>query len=158
MAAPTNTYNSSVNLNLGQLTDLESVDVEVYNALTDIHNALEILATGVQDVEDGAGPVNSFVAKYRNNTDANAGNTPYTIQLTDGTILVDASVVSIVVNLHSVTAGDGYRYEVKRVDTNTTNTATLQSIDGDIDGHSAITLTPKDCYVVKNTGTNWVIL
>jgi len=143
MANPTNTYNSNTNLALGAVPNVK--DPELYVALLDIHNALEILLTA-SDADYAE--FLAFLTKYRQNTPVAAD---YSILPTDGTIEVDASAGDITITLHPVASGIGFRYQVKRIDTVTANTVTLLG-DGTeyIDGHTAgIKVSTLSSYTVK---------
>ena len=143
MTAPTNTYNSTTDLSLGNIPQVD--DPEMYQALLDLHNAIEILLTSA----DGA--LALFVDKYRNNTAVAIGDSPYTVLTTDGTIEVDASAGDITIFLHPISAGPGYRYQIKRIDTVTTNSVTLLG-DGLelVDAHAAgINISTLSSYTVK---------
>lgn len=143
MGTPTNTYNSSTNLSLGNIPQVD--DPQMYRALLDIHNALEILVTSSDDAD---GIFAAFLAKFRNVVSVTAD---YTVLITDGTIEVDASAGDVIVTMHPVAEGLGYRYDIKRVDAVTSNSVTLVG-DGVeyIDGHIAgINISTKSSYTVK---------
>jgi hypothetical protein len=143
MANPTNTYNSNTNLSLGNVPNVS--DPEMYEALLDIHNALEILLTA-SDADYAE--FLAFLVKYRNNTPVSAD---YTVLVTDGTIEIDATAGDIIATLHPVAEGVGFRYNIKRIDTVTANTVTLLH-DGVeyIDGHTAgINISTLSSYTVK---------
>lgn len=157
MPAPTNTYDSTTNLSLGNIPQVE--DPEVYQALLDVHNAIETLLTSS---DDGNAVFTAYIAKRRNNT-AVSGN--YTVLVTDGTIEVDASAGNVIVTLHLISAGIGYSYQVKRVDTGNTNTVTLVGDSSGtpqlIDGHAAgIDISCLSSYTVKTNEAQdgWNIL
>ena len=154
MAAPTNTYDSLTDLSLGQVPQVD--DPALYTALLDIHNAIESL---LKSSDAGAVPANDFVAKFRNNT---AVSIDYIVQVTDGTVEVDASAGNILIALHPISEGIGYRYDIKRVDTTFLNKVTLLG-DGTelIDGRAAgINISTKSSYTVKanETNTGWNII
>ena len=154
MATPTNTYNSNTNLSLGNVPNVK--DPEMYGALLDIHNALEILLTA-SDADYAE--FLAFLTKFRNNTPVAVD---YTVLVTDGTIEVDATAGDIIVTLHPVASGIGFRYQVKRIDTVTANTVTLLG-DGTeyIDGHTAgINISTLSSYTVKTNYTEdgWNII
>lgn len=111
--APTNTYDSDARLDIAQvpLAGLEEDEI-LYAELLDIHNALGFI---LQHGDD-------FVTKFRNNTPTNVD---YTVVTTDGTIEVDASLNDVIITMHAVADGVGYRYNIKRIDTVTTNKVTI---------------------------------
>lgn len=148
MTAPTNTYNSTTDLSLGNIPQVD--DPQIYQALLDLHNAVEILLTA----SDGADALFTvFLAKYRNNTAVATGDSPYTVLITDGTIEVDATLGDVTVMLHPVADGIGYRCQVKRIDTVTANSVTLIGDTGTgelVDGHAAgINISTLSSYTVK---------
>lgn len=144
MGAPTNTYNSPTNLSIGSVPQVE--DESLYTALLDIHNALEILLTSSDVIGTDLA---TFTNKHRANITVTVG--AYTVEITDGTIEVDASGGDVIITLHPVSEGVGFRYDIKRVDTVTTNRVTLLG-DGTeyIDGHtSGINISTLSSYTVK---------
>lgn len=157
MAAPNNTYNSATDLSLGNIPQV--ADDETYQALLDLHNAIEILLTSS---DDGNALFEAYIAKKRNNAQV---ATNYTVLITDGTIEVDASAGDITITLHLISAGIGYSYQIKRIDTTAANSVTLV---GDatgtpelIDGHSAgINISTLSSYTVKTNASQdgWNIL
>jgi len=156
MAAPINTYNSVTNLSLGNIPQVD--DPVIYQALLDVHNALEILVTEVDDVD---GIFAAFIAKFRKSTAAVAD---YTVLPTDGTIEVDASTGDIIITLHPVADGEGHRYDIKRVDVVAANTVTLVGDSAAaelIDNRAAgIKISTGSSYTVKTNEalTGWVII
>jgi len=153
MASPISTYDSDIDLNLGQVP-LEIEDPVVYQELLDIHNAIESLVTH-SDVGDEA--FAAYILKQRNNTEVSAD---YTILITDGTIEVDASGGDIIVTAHPVVEGEGFKYNIKRVDLVTANKVTLvgdgtELIDGRADG---IKISTKSSYTIKSNDTGWNII
>lgn len=151
---PSNTYNSGSDLSLAQVPQVD--DPEIYDALLDLHNALESLITGNGS---SVGNTTAYVTKVRNNTIVNES---YIVLETDGTILVDATLATsaIVITLHGVFGLEGFTYNIKRVDTNTAHTVTIvgdgtELIDDRADG---IKLSTKSSYTVKATPTGWNII
>ena len=144
MGAPINTYNSDAELNLSQVPE-EIEDPILYEALLDLHNALETLLTHSDDVD---ALFIAFLTKFRNNTLVTAD---YTVLVTDGTIEVDASAGDITVTFHPVSEGVGFRYDVKRVDEVPANTVIMlgdgaELIDDRVNG---IKVSTKSSYTVK---------
>lgn len=157
---PTNTYDSLTDLSLGNIPQVD--DPVIYQALLDLHNAIEILLTGSDDAD---AIFAAFIAKFRNNTPVVAADSPYTVLITDGTVEIDAAAGDVIVILHPVASGVGYRYDIKRIDTVTTSIVTLF---GDttgtpelVDGHSAgINISTLSSYTVKTNEAEdgWNIL
>ena len=151
MAAPINTYSSTVELNLGQVPQVD--DPVLYTALLDIHNALEAILTA----SDGDyAEFLAFLAKYRKVVVTSAAN--YLVTETDGTILVDASSNDVTVTLPAASAVSGARYNVKRIDTSSFTALLLgdggEEIDGEVGGW---TLDYLDNIPVKSADTKWWI-
>ena len=143
MTAPTNTYNSTIDLNLGHIPQID--DPAVYQALLDIHNALESLVTGV--VEEG-------LTKNRNVTVTTGPS--YKVLVTDGLILTDTTVADVTVTLPGMTtATTGYKYEIKQI-AGTNETLIVgdgtDPVDDDITG---ITIDLLEAISVKNDGVKW---
>lgn len=153
MTAPINTYNSPTDLNLGHVPEV--ADESLYNALLDIHNALEILLTSS---DDGAASFTAFVAKYRNFSNPVVTG-DYTILVTDGLIRVDATAGDITITAHPVVEGLGYIYTIKRID-ETANTVLAEG-DGTelIDSHTGgVEVDPLDALKIKANSTGWDII
>lgn len=146
------TYNSTTNLSLGQVPQVE--DTQLYIELLNIHDALEIALVSNDDALD---EIKAFIAKQKNLTDI---VTDYTVLETDGTIRVDASAGNITVTMHPVADGIGLRYNIKRIDTVTTNKVTIvgdgvELIDTRANG---INLSTFSSYTVKNNSISWDII
>lgn len=154
MTTPTtNSYNSGVNLSLGQVPQVD--DPELYRALLDIHNAIEILVT---ETDSDLESLTAFLIKFRNQ--AIVTDAAYTALPTDGVLLVDATDNSVTVTLHDVVGYIGYRLIVKRIDSVLANKVTLlgtgsQLIDGRAGG---INVSSKSSYTVVATTNGWVII
>lgn len=105
---PTNTYDSTTNLSLGNIPQVD--DEQVYQALLDIHNAIEILLTS----SDGDTSVfDAYIDKRRKIVVHTAD---YTITTTDGTILVNANLNPVTITLPPAASGTGFRYKIKAID------------------------------------------
>ena len=152
MAAPTNTYDSNTDLSLGQVPQVE--DPVLYEALLDIHNAIETLLTGSDDAD---AVFTAFIAKFRNVTEITGD---YTIAITDGTIRVDASAGDVIITLPPILAILGYRFDIKRVDTVTTNKVTLKGNGLElVDGHADdVNISTLSSYTVKANNVGWDII
>jgi len=155
MPAPSSTYNSLTDLSLGQIPP-EGLDdpAILYQELLDLHNAIEALLTSS---DEGAADFTTFIDKFRNNTNISAD---YTVLITDGTVRVDASAGDVIITLHPVSAGLGYRYDIKRVDEELSTSVTLlgdgtEFIDGKLDG---IDIDVLDSIAVKAHDTGWDII
>ena len=151
-----NTYDSNTDLALGAIPDVEDAEA-LYEELLDIHNALEALLKGSDSGDAGFA---AYIAKQRSVTDIDNTDSPYTVLITDGTIRVDATAGDVDVVLPPIADGPGYRYDVKRVDTVTTNSVT---IDGDgselIDARaSGINLSTKSSYTMKANDVGYDII
>ena len=152
MGAPTNTHNSETDLSLGQVPQVE--DQVLYEALLDIHNAIEALLTSS---DDGDEFLQAYVDKQRNNTTVTEN---YTVLTTDGTVRVNAAAGDITITLHPVLDFEGYLYRIKRIDSVTTSKVTLvgnglELVDERADGINVSTLSS---YTVKAHLTGWDIV
>jgi len=152
MTAPTNTYNSSAKLALGN-TPQGIDDPDLYEALLDLHNAIEGLATYT---DDQANALAAYITKQRNNTEVSGD---YTVAVTDGTIRVDASLGDVLITMHPVAGGPGFVYHIKRVDSVSSNTVTVVEDPGSgelIDGHvGGILLRPLSNRMLKSHSSGW---
>lgn len=143
MGAPTNTYNSLTELSLGQIPQVD--DPDLYTVILDIHNAIEAI---LQSSDDADAIITTYIDKQRNNT---AISDDYTVLVTDGTVEVDASAGDIIVTLHPVSEGKGFRYNIKRIDLVPTNKVTLLGDGAELvdDKPLGINISTKSSYTVK---------
>lgn len=147
MTAPPNTYNSEADLSLGHLPKGADDNLELYEELLDIHNAIESSVTFVGDSINTRKATRTVIGDY-------------TVQATDGTIKVDASAgLPIVITLLPAT-GSGFRYDVKKVAGSSSAIVTLvgdgtQLVDERPDG---IRISLKSSYTVKDVGIGWDIV
>ena len=150
--APPTTYNSNTNLSLGSIPQV--ADPDLYEALMDIHNAIESLLR-FNDSDHAA--FVAYIDKQRNVTEVSAS---YTVVGTDGTVRVDASGGDIIVTLPLIATGAGYRYNIKRVDLVPANSVILLGDGAElIDGRSAgIKISTKSSYTVKANASGWDII
>ena len=98
MGAPTNTYSSNINLNLGHVPPVE--DRNLYEYLLDLHNALEILVTAQTDAVALDNKITLIT-------------TDYAVLATDRTIFVDASAGSIIITLPASGTVAGAAFDIK---------------------------------------------
>ena len=129
MTAPKNTYDSTTLLSLGNVPQVS--DPETYEALLNLHNAIEAVLTSSDDnYQDFV----DFLTKYRRVVTLYSD---YTVLDVDGTIEVDASSGDITITLPVVTSLSGYRYTIVRVDEVYTNLVTIigNGVDA-IDNHT----------------------
>lgn len=154
MPAPSSTYDSLTDLSLGQVPQVD--DDDQYRELLDIHNAIEALLTSS---DSGSAEFTTFLAKFRNFS-APPITANYTVLATDGTVRVDASAGDIIVTLLPIASGVGYRYNIKRIDTVTTNKVTLLGNGTElIDAHAAgINISTLSSYTVKANDIGWDII
>ncbi len=131
------TYTSILPLNLGAVPFVDNPDL--YEELLDIHNAIEVMA--------------AFVGRSASFTVPIIGN--HTIRDTEGTIRVDASTVSSVVTMPiRIPTNTGYKYVIKRIDTNAANTVTLAGAGSDlIDGVATKLIAPLGSLTVQTNDT-----
>lgn len=97
-------YSSIIKLDLPQTPQIsETDDPELYQALLDIHNAIENLVIDSSFLIDDS-------ERALNVTEV-TGN--YTIELTDGLILVTTTAGDITLTLPSIANSSGYTYNIK---------------------------------------------
>jgi hypothetical protein len=156
MPAPINTYNSKTNLNLGQVPQVE--DQEVYRALLDIHNALEILITSSDDTDAS---FLTFLTKFRS---VSVASENYVVLKLDGTVLVDDTLADVTITLPEVSEVLGFRYDIKKISSGTGHVVNLigaifegneQPIDGRLGG---IRISSLSSYTVKANPDGWSII
>jgi len=154
MSAPINTYDSNTKLSLGNVPDIE--DPRIYEALLDIHNALEAILSAS---DDGDAIAAAFIAKFRAYSSP-AVTSDYTVLPTDGTVRVDASSGPVTVTLPAVAAIPGYRFDIKRIDSAPANAVVLQGDGAElVDGRAGgIRISTKSSYTVKAHDTGWDII
>ena len=146
------TYDSSTDLNLGQVPDVG--DPILYRALLDIHNALENLVKGSDDIGNDFA---DFLKRYLKIT---AIGEDYLAVPADNTILVDATAGDITVTLPDAATTIGYPFTVKRIDTVRANKVTVvveagQLIDGRTNG---INISSYSSYTFKSIETGYIII
>lgn len=140
--APTNTYNSTTDLSLGHVPQVD--DPELYSALLDIHNALESLVKG-SDANSGASNAVTVTA-----------SSSYLVLATDGLILTDTTAGNVTVTLPGIDSSTvGRSYEIKQIAG--TNETLIKGdgtdpVDSDVTG---ITIDLLEAISVKNDGNNW---
>lgn len=149
MAETPNTYDSNTNLSLGHIPQVD--DPDLYVALLDLHNAIETL---LKSSDAGTSINDDFIRKQRNVTEV---NTDYTVQLTDGLILVDTTAGDITITMHTVALGIGYRYDIKQIIG--TNQTLIVGDSGDLidSDASGLTIDLLEAVPLKNDGTEWWI-
>jgi hypothetical protein len=107
MPAPINTYDSNTELALGNVPDID--DPVLYEALLDIHNAIEAILTS-SDAGDAV--FTAFIAKFRNVTVVSAD---YNVLATDGLVLVDITAGNVTITLPTGADFAGYKFEIKAI-------------------------------------------
>ena len=158
MAETPSTYSSGTDLSLGQVP-IEITDPVLYTELLDIHNAIETLLKGSDEAD---AVFAAFIAKFRNNTIVTED---YTITPDDGTIEIDASANDINITLPNLSAPEadleGYRFDLKRIDTVPTFKVVFTGSPELVDGHaSGVRISTKSSYTVKANDLNngWNII
>jgi len=146
------TYDSATDLGLGQVPQV--ADPILYEELLDIHNALEALLKGNDDID---AIFLAFLAKFRSVREV---ATDYLVDISDGTITVDASLGDIVITLHEASLLEGSQYNVKRIDNVPSFTVILVGHAAElIDGHvGGIKISTKSSYTVKSKSNGWIII
>lgn len=158
MPTPTNVLLSDINLALGQVPQVDNPIL--YEALLDIHNAIEALATANFEVTTAT---LSYIEKRRKVTEVSGPE--YTVDIDDGHIRVDASQGDVVITLFPIRRFTGLRYTIKRIDSTPSNTVTLigsttldsgtDLIDQKLDG---IRISKLSSYTVESTPDGWDII
>lgn len=101
------TYSSNTELALGQVPTVD--DPVLYEALLDIHNAIEAILT----TSDGGGEeFLVFLDKYRKVKKV-SGN--YTVLATDSLVLVDITLGNAIITLPTGGAFAGYQFDIKAI-------------------------------------------
>lgn len=145
----TTTYDSNTDLSLGSVPDVS--DPQVYLALLDIHNALSNIVTGV------GGTIDDFIAKYRNINSILPAASPYTMQATDGLVLINAATAAVEVITPSAITYPGYQFTIICVDA--TYEAKLSRTGAElISGETEWTFHAYDGVQIKSDGNNWLIV
>ena len=152
--SPPTTYNSNTNLALGSIPQVD--DPDTYEALLDIHNAIESLLKS-SDID--LTTIFAYITKQRKFSSP-VITSNYTVLTTDGTVRVDASGGDVIVTLHPVASGPGYKYNIKRVDETSGNSVTLLGDGAEpVDGHAAgVDISILSSYTVKAHDTGWDII
>lgn len=153
MPAPTNTYESTTDLSLGQVPQVD--DQELYQALLDIHNAIESLVKGSDEGDSGA---DAYIAKQRSVTLPIVA-AAYAVLITDGTILLDGRFNNVTAFLGTAVGFSGYTYTFKCIDdTNSVfvDTAVLtETLEGETDPFE---LFEGEYIDVTSDGINWRVM
>ena len=152
MTTPSTQFESLVDLGL-DIVPQEIEDRAVYEALVNIHNAIEAItysATGV-----GAGGFADFLARYLAITTKTAS---YGLTAADRTIFIDSSVEEVTILLPTASALTGYEYAIKCIDD--TNGALVATTAPDKLDDSSVdfSLYLHESIVVRSDGTDWWII
>lgn len=144
MTAPINTYNSSTDLNLGHVPQVD--DPILYQALLDIHNAIESLVTGTEASSGGS---------VRSTVTLTAGPS-YLVLASDGIILTDTTAGNITVTLPATDVSTiGRTYEIKQIKGDNETLVIGDGTDPVDDDVTGITIDLLEAIAVKNDGTKW---
>ena len=152
--APTTSSDSFIDLNLGSVPDIE--DAEVYQALLDIHYALEILSTSVSDTSSG--DVSALLAYIAARTNITPIIADYLIASTDGTIKIDASAVQVTATLPTAVGITGTRYELKCIDATFGAFVATFGIEPIDDSSLDFRLYQWENLTVQSDGVGWIVL
>jgi len=152
--APIATIDSLIDLNLGSVPDIE--DPEVYQALLDIHNALDILLTAVSDIDSGS--LTSVIAYIAARTNVTLTVADYTLLPTDGTIKIDASVVQVTATLPTAVGITGTRYEIKCIDATFGAFVATFGTEPIDDSSLDFRLYQWENLTVQSDGVGWIVL
>ena len=107
MGTPTNTYDSTVNLNIGHVPiEIEDRDPAIYQELLDIHGALErIVASFTDDTNGIPSPIHDFFGGAHSNK-PEAITTLVNLTTEIGDIIICNNIVPIVITLHPIQVSD----------------------------------------------------
>lgn len=84
-----------------------------------------------------------------------AVSTTYSVKDTDATVNADPTSASFTVTLLSAVGRAGRTFTITNV--GTTNSLTVASAGGNINGNTTVALRPKDSLLVQSDGTNWKV-
>lgn len=150
MTAPIPSLNSSLDLGLNSAPKVE--DPILYEALSDIHNAIEKLVRQYDITDED---IIAFIVQYRAIKLVGAN---YSMLQTDGTVLVSALSAAVTVTLPTAVGVAGTIYTVKCIN-NTYDVVVVGSGGQTIDAISGgIEINLRDSITVKSDGTNWWIV
>jgi len=152
--APIATIDSPIDLNLGNVPDVE--DPEAYQALLDIHNALDILLTSVFDIDQGT--LTAVLAYIAARTNVITATTDYTVLSTNGTIKIDASAAQVTVTLPTAVDIKGTRYEIKCIDATFGAFVATDGTEPIDDSLIDFRLYQWENLTVQSDGVGWIVL
>lgn len=146
---------SSILLNLGQVPE-GITDPILYEALLNIHNALDLLAQAGSGTVEAELDFSDFIASY---LAVRVVETNYNIMAADGLVLANAATQPIVLSLPAASDSLGARFSIKCIDNTFPVTVLGASAGETIDQQTTgISLTLYDSITVKSDGTDWWII
>lgn len=135
--------NAAIQLDLSNLPDMD--DPQMFRALLYLHNAVEAVATKVNDFNSGA-------INLAANTSVVVAAANYQLLPEDGLVLLNSDTGLIAI-LTSATVGAGKEFVLKNIGA---VAATITAVaDETIDGSPAISLLPNKAVRLRSDGLNW---
>jgi len=150
--------NSSTNLNLGNVpAGIE--DPAIYEAILNIHTAIEALLTSFDDIDTGVFATVNIIEAYMNaRTHVITVSADYTVLTTNGTIIIDASLNTVTVSLPTAVPLLGTRFVIKCASNSYLADVApfgVETIDGDTGNFE---LYEDESIVLQSDGANWIII
>ena len=143
---------SSIDIFLNNVPEVS--DPELYQALLEIHSAIEAILAVVSTGEDEVTPIEELERLKA----IKVVNANYAMQNADGTVLVSSSLSDITISLPDASANLGVRYRVKVI--NDTFRSYVRALGlGTIDNETgAFELFLMESLEVQSDGNNWWIV
>lgn len=155
---PSASSDSFLDLNLNNTPQV--ADSATYRALLDIHNALEIIATKLEDINEGVLNNESIIDGYVSaQLSVTTTAIDYVLVEGEGILLTNASTQDVNVTLPSAAiVRVGTEYTIKQV-LGRGHYTFVSSAGGTIDRSSnPLKLILDESIIVKSDGTNWFIV
>ena len=143
---------SSIDIFLNNVPEVS--DPELYQALLEIHSAIEAILAVISTGEDEVTPIEELERLKA----IKVVNANYAMQNADGTVLVSSSLSDITISLPDASANLGVRYRVKVI--NDTFRSYVRALGlGTIDNETgAFELFLMESLEVQSDGNNWWIV
>ena len=152
------TANSATDIHLGNVP-VGIEDPVVYEAILNVHSAIEALLTSFDDTETGyAATVNWLEAYVVARTKVVLVTADYTVTVLDGTMLVDTTSGEVTVTLPTAIGISGTRYVIKHtVAVGIAVVAAFGSEEIDSETND-FELYPDESIVLQSDGTGWNVI
>lgn len=152
---PIPSANADIDLQLGNIPQDLSDPQLLYEELLNLHTALEILLTKVDELEPDTGTLTDYINKQRGVTAT--GSLTYYIAATDGMVLLSGLANACTAVLPVAADVAGHRYTIKCVDdTHAVDVlpSGVETIDGDA---GSFQLWKDEVIEVQSYGAGWQI-